>query len=835
MAFNKKDIAEQLKMMERQLEMQSKLNDSALEYAKHMKVIAEQQRNINHINEQINAEKKKEKDLTDQLSKSLKNVNDLDEVGLRLLIAKRNAIKEELIATKNNTKSLEVQVGVLQDINDEHVEAAQNVSKINIGLKEGLKFLEKTPGLIRKGYGRLKGYGVFDMDKSIRMAGVEMGKMANIGTAFGKDIIKASTETQSMGMHVKDLAKMQSSYSSELGRSVMLSEEGFDAMSQMASGTILGAEGAASLAAEMDSFNISAIGTKDIIEGVTETSEKMGLNAGKVIKTLQNNLKMANKYHFKGGVKGMVKMAAQATKFKMSMETTAQFADKLFNIEGAGEMAASLNTMGGEWAKLGDPMKLMHMARNDMEGLQTSVIDATAGMADFNRETGVFSFSGLELHRMKELEKITGISAEQMAEMAKSKAKFAKISGQMGIDVAGDEDMKAFIENGATFNDKTKQFELKLSGYDDAIPVKELTASHKTMMEADAANLKERAENSQSFDEQLTNMVKNAKSLLLPLLEGMNKALPDMIEGFKEFMGDTESIAATVKSIAETAGNIIGGAIKIFTKLPTALKIGIGLLMGPGKWILNGLSLAKGFMMGTKGMGGAGGGSLGSGGNGFGRSITKGARKIGGRRGGAAALGAGKMLRGAGSLASLGGGLVGGYLGDMGSEAMGNEDTITGDISSMLGGLIGGALGTLVAPGIGTAAGAALGAAGGKMIGDYFASDGGGVKTIPIADKVDDAILADGKVTPIDTKDQVFQVSKPGGAFDKTGTPSPGTSGGSTHQISITFSDILVKSEGDSAKIDLGSDSAFMRELATKIKQSLSETAGGGVLNPNPS
>ena len=54
----------------------------------------------------------------------------------------------------------------------------------------------------------------------------------------------------------------------------------------------------------------------------------------------------------------------------------------------------------------------------------------------------------------------------------------------------------------------------------------------------------------------------------------MNVALPAMVEGFKTFMKDTEGIAATVKSIAETAGNIIGSAIGLFMKAPLLLNVG---------------------------------------------------------------------------------------------------------------------------------------------------------------------------------------------------------------------------------------------------------------------
>ena len=124
---------------------------------------------------------------------------------------------------------------------------------------------------------------------AIRMAGMEMGKIADSSTSFGKSIKKASSSTAFMGIHIKDIAKMQSTYSTELGRSVELSQEGMVAMGEIAAGTMLGAEGGAALVAEMDRFNISVKDSRDMIEETVNMSQKMGINSTKVLKTLQNN------------------------------------------------------------------------------------------------------------------------------------------------------------------------------------------------------------------------------------------------------------------------------------------------------------------------------------------------------------------------------------------------------------------------------------------------------------------------------------------------------------------------------------------------------------------
>lgn len=838
-SFGKKELEEIAKKLAEQAALQEKLNNSVSEYAEGLKKVAELQANIKHISEQQAIIKEKEKQNTEYLAQLLKERN---KGTKREIEDRKKEIKLLIDKIKLQRQSVEYSERILETLkaeNEELVESLSNVSKINLALKTSNEALKQVPSLLKKGYGKLKSYGVFDMDKSIRMAALEMGKVADASTSFGKRIVGASTETQSMGIHVKDLAKMQATYSTELGRGVTLSQSGLEAMGEMAAGTMLGVDGAAALAAEMDRFNISAERSRDIIEETVNMSEKMGINSTKVLKTLQNNLKMANKYHFKGGVQGMVKMAAQAAKFNMSMETTAGLADKLFNIEGAVEMSAQLNTMGGEWARLGDPMKLMYQARNDMEGLQTSIIDATAGMADFNSTTGEFSFSGLELHRMRELEKITGVSAEEMANMAKSKAKFAKISGDLGFSVAGDPEMKEFIENTAIFNKDTKQFEIQLSGSEKAIPVKELTASHKQMMIADAKALKERAEASQTFDEQLSNMLENLKVLLLPVLEGLNKAMPDIQKAFKDFM--KSGIAENIKSAAKLLGDSLGGLLDWMVNNPLTTLLG-GILFGVGKWVVNGLSLAKGFMMGTKGFGGMGGMGGGMGGLGFGGRLTKSASGLVG--------GKNTMLgRGLRNMAASGGpfgkGMPGVGLGlgvagmglDMGRGMMEDPNTGTGKAMGIgSAALTGAGMGALLGP-IGMAVGALVGGIYGAV--QEFSTDGGGKGVDDLKGQgltLHDGVIMNGKITPFDKKDDVLKFQKTGGAIDKAiATGGAGMSVGGISKVHISFDEIKVTSDGSSAKIDLEKDTAFINQLASKIKEALSKTANGGVLSPNPS
>jgi hypothetical protein len=866
MAFNKDELKEIAKLLKEQGEMQDKINKSMSSYVEHLKKIKELQKNIQHVSEQLKNLQQEENDLADDLQSKIKDRNK----GTKKEIAdRRKEIK--LIIDKIKAKRISVELtkkelGNLEKVNEAYVEQAQNVNKVHLGLKAANDTLKKVPGLLNKGYGKLKGTGIFDLEKSARMAAMEMGIVAKNTNGFRQNIYKAAESTLMMGAGVKDLAKMQAAYSSHLGRTTQLSREGLEAMAGIAKGTVLGEEGAAAMAAAMERFNVSAVDAAGIVEETMNMSQKMGINGNKVLKSLQNNLKMANKYHFKGGIQGMVKMAAQAEKFNISMDATAGMADKLFDIEGAVEMAAKLNTMGGEWSKLGDPMQLMFKARNDMQGLQEDVIGAAAGMADFNKETGEFEFSGLELHRMRELSKITGISVENMAEMSKQQAKFNKVRGQMGGTGISDE-MMEFVEAQAQFNSDTGKFEIKLEGSEKAIPVNELKKIHEQELVNTQKSLKLRAEQTQTFDDTLSATIEEMKILLLPVLEGVNKVLPNIRATVKGFMKN--KWADKLKDAARSIGNIVGGAIKFLTDWPKMTAGIIGAVLGGqilwnlGKWFINGTMLGRGFMSTAGGMGGGGGmfgGGRGGGGKwGSGTSMGGMYQKGGYYKGGQRWNGAGKIPKGSkfmkGGMTTMGKGMGVGMLASLGSMGLDAGRSMMTDQSSTGAKALGVASGALGGAGTGIMMGSMFGPIG-MAVGGIIGAIGGGVMSyieenkpmegmetgtgLELSDgKFNDAWVSGGKIQPIDSKDKVFEVSKPGGAFDRARNSGPGTRGsgsnGSGHKIHISFDTLKITSDDSVGKIDLSNDSVFVAELASQIKQALSQTANGGVLNPNPS
>ena len=550
--------------------------------------------------------------------------------------------------------------------------------------------LKTMGGYIQQGYNSLKGWGLFEMQKSIKTSAMQMGILSNQAQSFSQNIKDIALDTIEFGAGIKDVAELQASYSDSLGRTVQLGKDAGTQMMALAKATGLGNEGAAELAANMDAVGTSAKETANYVEQTMDDSSSMGLNSTKVVRNLSQNIKMLNKYNFKNGAKGLAEMAQETTKMGVSMDMVAGMADKLFDIEGAVEMSAQLQVLGGEWASLADPFKLMYMARNDMKGLTESVINATKSTAHFNAETGLFEISALQMQTLRKVAEATGLNFEELANSAKKAAKFAEIKGQVSLDV--DEKTEKFIENTAFLNKDKKAF-IMVKG--DEKLVSTLDDADKTYLKNAALqkeSMVERAKSSRSFDEVINNTITMAKQLLLPIVEVLSDDLTPVIDSFVKSLKDKETLA-TIKGFAEGIGHFAVGVGKFLigvgewvTENP---KWAIALAVGfeAAKWFANGLALGAGFNTVA--------------------SVAKGA--------GGAALGVGKSM-----LAGGGGVLAGG----LASSMMGNKSTTAGDV----GGLAGGALGSLAIALAPETFGTSLllpfiGGAIGKMIGDYATQD----------------------------------------------------------------------------------------------------------------
>jgi hypothetical protein len=161
---------------------------------------------------------------------------------------------------------------------------------------------------------------------------------------------------------------------------------------------------------------IASIGDK--MMEVTKIAQQAGVSVKSVSDSVVSNLDKMNMYNFDGGIKGLAKMAAQASKLGMSMEGVFGIVDKVFNPEGAINLAASLQRLGVTTSDLLDPLRLMDLAQNDPAELQNQIVNMTKEFTRFNKETNQFEILPGAKRRLNEIGKELGYNNGELQKMA---------------------------------------------------------------------------------------------------------------------------------------------------------------------------------------------------------------------------------------------------------------------------------------------------------------------------------------------------------------------------------------------------------------------------------
>lgn len=166
-------------------------------------------------------------------------------------------------------------------------------------------------------------------------------------------------------------------------------------------------------------------------------AKSYGMNVGSFMKDVSSQLSKINQYGFPNGVKDLGDMVAKSRQLGMSMETAMAFADKIMGSpEAALDAAAQLQTLGGSFSSLADPMELLYLAQNDLDGLNDKLINATRGLASFNEKTGQFEISVNERLRIKEAVKVFGGDANSIIDSATKLAKQEEILKRLDLSGA---------------------------------------------------------------------------------------------------------------------------------------------------------------------------------------------------------------------------------------------------------------------------------------------------------------------------------------------------------------------------------------------------------------
>jgi hypothetical protein len=264
-----------------------------------------------------------------------------------------------------------------------------------------------------------------------------------------------------------------------------------EALREMGAAAQVSKVNAGELAKEFKGVGMSLYDVGDRMAEVANYAKSVGVNVGAVSKSVVENLYKMNLYNFDNGVKGLAKMAANAASMGVTMEHVQTVTDKVFNPEGAIEMAAGLQRLGVSSSALLDPLKAMDLSMNDPEQLQKEIGNIAKEFSSFNKETGKFEIMPGSKRRLMEVAKEMGIPAKELANMSIKASEFdMKMSKIKFPSLAASEEDKTLIANMSQMKGGEAFVQIKndTTGKMDEVNVSKLTADQITKLKEQQAD-----------------------------------------------------------------------------------------------------------------------------------------------------------------------------------------------------------------------------------------------------------------------------------------------------------------------------------------------------------
>jgi hypothetical protein len=433
--------------------------------------------------------------------------------------------------------------------------------------------------------------------------------------------------------------------------------------------------------------------------------------------------------------------------------------------------------------------------------------------------------SSMAMSKLKIIAQQTGLEYDDLVKSGKEMFKMNKVKSQINLGV--DDETKEFIANTAKLDENGKAT-IEINGSPKL--VSQMNSGDQAwlkMQVSEKKSLVERAEASQNFDDQITNLINQFKTYMLPIIDGINETLGPVVTDFmkdpnwkKDLMAMGKTIGGFIKGLGPVIKTVSDFILAVGPTGTLAMLFGGKLLLNAVTWIANGVSLGMGFKSVTGGLG-SGMASLG-----------KGIAKVGGYVG----LAVSAIQIGADAVKNAKDPSLSGF------DAF--KKTVWDNKGKLIGGAIGAGIGAVPGAGIGASIGGAfdtptndgffgapmhdgmalgnmamggmagglLGGAPGALLGQYLGSKYGNDFN------KGRGILQGGKIHPIDNKDDLLAMKK-GGVIDKAnqGANIPATINHTFNPIVISGS-ITLDTPGNPGKgVDLLKDAHFIRQVTSLI------------------
>ena len=244
------------------------------------------------------------------------------------------------------------------------------------------------------------------------------GLTGKLSKDFREEISNAGPKLAQLGISFETLANVAQGLVDKSGKFNLINQQSFEQAAKVGQAYLGSMEALTNMLPDFEKVGIGAKGTFDAVEKAGKSSLTLGLNSQRVSKVLATNIGKLNEYGFQKGVEGLARMVQKSIEFRLSMDAVSQVAEKVFSPESALELSANLQVLGGAIGDFNDPLKLMYMATNNVEGLQDSIINAASSLATYNQEQGRFEVTGVNLRKVREMATALGMDYKELTKTA---------------------------------------------------------------------------------------------------------------------------------------------------------------------------------------------------------------------------------------------------------------------------------------------------------------------------------------------------------------------------------------------------------------------------------
>jgi hypothetical protein len=290
---------------------------------------------------------------------------------------------------------------------------AKNVTNFGDAFNEALGPLNDAKTAIE---GMVKGLDPTNFEGAdyLMKSGQELANAMGIGQARMSEmrttIADSVPEMLKLGLTSTEAFKVLTDVPTALGVNTTM---GTEALIEMGAAAEVSGVQTNKLALEFKGVGMSLYDVGDRMAEVANYAKSVGANVKAVSAEVVTNLKQLNLFNFDTGVKGLAKMASQATMLGIDMGKTFILAEKLMSPEKAIEMSAALQRLGVSSSALLDPLKAMDLAQNDPEALQKEMVNISKEFTKLKADGSGFEILPGAKRRLREVAEAMGLQADE--------------------------------------------------------------------------------------------------------------------------------------------------------------------------------------------------------------------------------------------------------------------------------------------------------------------------------------------------------------------------------------------------------------------------------------